>query len=253
MKKSIFLIAPLLLVTLQAQAIQDPETRRRLQERMGNYTRQATTAPKPAPDKPAIQKPTHWITDRVLVNVHTGPGEQHAPLGQLRPGQPLSVTGRQGDWYKVLVNGKTGFVNGQYVTTEQPESAPYPYIRVSAEALENADDNLLIAFDAIKAENERLVDENDKMRAGILQLKHENTQIMQISGSKIDIARKNERLRELNVQMGEEIDDLRASVERLSDRTDQTWFLYGGLAVLAGVLIGWIGPMLRRHKPNSGW
>lgn len=51
------------------------------------------------------------------VNLRSGPGTNHGIVGKALPGQPLTVIGREGDWYRVrLGDGKTAWIAAWLVT-----------------------------------------------------------------------------------------------------------------------------------------
>lgn len=64
------------------------------------------------------------------LNVRSGPGTEHQPVGQISPGTKYAVLGRSGDWVSIDYNGQTGWVAGWLVTiTGVPVSAaPQPVI-----------------------------------------------------------------------------------------------------------------------------
>lgn len=58
----------------------------------------------------------YTVTADVL-NVRTGAGTEHNIISKVREGQVLQVTGQENGWFKVSVNGQTGYVSGDFVTT----------------------------------------------------------------------------------------------------------------------------------------
>ncbi len=60
------------------------------------------------------------------LNVRTGPGTSYSSVGLVQKGTKLTITGKSGDWYKVLYNGKERYVSAQYLTVSQApkEDAP---------------------------------------------------------------------------------------------------------------------------------
>ncbi len=51
------------------------------------------------------------------VNLRSGPGTNHEIVGKALPGQPLTVVGREGDWYRVrLGDGMTAWIAAWLVT-----------------------------------------------------------------------------------------------------------------------------------------
>ncbi|PEE42354.1 enterotoxin EntFM [Bacillus pseudomycoides] len=58
----------------------------------------------------------YTVTADVL-NVRTGPGTGNDIISKVQEGQVLQVTGEENGWFKVNVNGKTGYVSSDFVTT----------------------------------------------------------------------------------------------------------------------------------------
>lgn len=55
------------------------------------------------------------------VFVRSGPGTSYAQIGGCSHGTHLVILGEEDGWYKVSVNGLTGYVSMEYVSTEFPE------------------------------------------------------------------------------------------------------------------------------------
>ncbi len=51
------------------------------------------------------------------LNVRSGPGTDHSIIGGLIPGAGVSITGKEGKWYKINYNGSTAYVHGDYINT----------------------------------------------------------------------------------------------------------------------------------------
>ncbi|MGG0456819.1 enterotoxin EntFM [Bacillus mycoides] len=58
----------------------------------------------------------YTVTADVL-NVRSGAGTGHNVISKVKEGQVLQVTGQENGWFKVSVNGQTGYVSGDFVTT----------------------------------------------------------------------------------------------------------------------------------------
>ncbi|MBY0597968.1 enterotoxin EntFM [Bacillus bingmayongensis] len=58
----------------------------------------------------------YTVTADVL-NVRSGAGTGHNIISKVTEGQVLQVTGQENGWFKVNVNGQTGYVSGDFVTT----------------------------------------------------------------------------------------------------------------------------------------
>lgn len=58
----------------------------------------------------------YTVTADVL-NVRSGAGTGHNVISKVKAGQVLQVIGQENGWFKVSVNGQTGYVSGDFVTT----------------------------------------------------------------------------------------------------------------------------------------
>ena len=55
------------------------------------------------------------VTQGSRLNVRTGAGMSYQIIDQLRPGEEVTVIGVEGDWYKVTIPEKTGYVHSDYL------------------------------------------------------------------------------------------------------------------------------------------
>ena len=55
------------------------------------------------------------VTRGSRLNLRTGAGMNYEIIDQLRPGEEVTVIGTEGDWYKVTVPEKTGYVHSDYL------------------------------------------------------------------------------------------------------------------------------------------
>ena len=55
------------------------------------------------------------VTQGSRLNLRTGAGMNYEIIDQLRPGEEVTVIGTEGDWYKVTVPEKTGYVHSDYL------------------------------------------------------------------------------------------------------------------------------------------
>ena len=60
------------------------------------------------------------------VRLRSAPSTSAAILGTYDRGLALSVTGVSGTWYKVTVNGQSGYISGDYVSFAKPETNSAP-------------------------------------------------------------------------------------------------------------------------------
>lgn len=57
------------------------------------------------------------------LNVRSGAGKSYSVIGKLSNNQEVSITGENGNWYKISYNGSTGYVSKNYVTTSSNSSS----------------------------------------------------------------------------------------------------------------------------------
>lgn len=56
------------------------------------------------------------VINGTYVRLRSGPSTSHAILGTYQPGTSMTVTGEDGDWYKVSCDGQDGYVYKTYLT-----------------------------------------------------------------------------------------------------------------------------------------
>lgn len=66
------------------------------------------------------------VYSTTTLNVRSGPGTSYSIVTSMKKGQSAVKTGASGSWYKVSVNGKTGYVSSKYITTTKPSSSSTP-------------------------------------------------------------------------------------------------------------------------------
>ncbi len=82
--------------------------------------------PMPASAGPALASLADTTPEAVvtadLLNVRSGPGTAYPVIGAVRKGQKLTLTGKSedGKWWQIDLNGKPGWISGQWVTTSGP-------------------------------------------------------------------------------------------------------------------------------------
>ena len=57
------------------------------------------------------------------VNVRSGPSTSYKVITSMSKGQIATKTGVSGNWAKISVNGKTGYVSSKYLTTSKPSTS----------------------------------------------------------------------------------------------------------------------------------
>jgi SH3 domain protein len=77
--------------------------------------------------------------------------------------------------------------------------------------------------------------------------------IKTISSGAINLDAKNRGLRESNEKLRNELELLKTDNLRLKDKSESNMMLFGGMLVLAGIIIALILPMLKISKKHDSW
>lgn len=175
------------------------------------------------------EPPTHYITDKLYAPIRAEQNEKAAVLHKgLESGTAVNILEKndQTGYAKIrTAENIEGWVRVQYLSEEAPVSMQ----------LEQA--NAQIAQLQIEKK----------------ELDEQLTAIKQISSSQIDTHERNAELVKQNSLLISEKEVLVTDNERLKDRNNQTWFLYGGILVALSSLLSILIPKLGKKRRNDGW
>lgn len=68
---------------------------------------------------------TATVNSAIGLNVRSGPGTQYSTIFTLDNYAVVTVTGKEGDWYKISYNGRSGYVSAQYLVLDENEDYVY--------------------------------------------------------------------------------------------------------------------------------
>ena len=77
--------------------------------------------PEPTPTPAPVTEETGYINGD-YVRFRTGPSTSDSIIDTYNKGKELTITGTSGDWTAVTIDGKSGYVYSQYVTTTNPNA-----------------------------------------------------------------------------------------------------------------------------------
>ncbi|MGM9588201.1 MAG: SH3 domain-containing protein [Candidatus Limivicinus sp.] len=77
--------------------------------------------PEPTPAPSPVTEETGYINGD-YVRFRTGPSTSDSIIDTYNKGKELTITGTSGDWTAVTIDGKSGYVYSQYVTTTNPNA-----------------------------------------------------------------------------------------------------------------------------------
>lgn len=169
-------------------------------------------------------------------------------------GLEVEVLSTDGDWSQVTTpGGITGWIETQYLTTQRTlNSTEQEYL--------NQIDTLNAQYSLLVGHVNRLLQETSPGSAIQIEgndpeaLEAEMAQLIQSASDAITLGSKNADLLKRNQTLQNELDLTNAENERLRLDTGRKWFVYGAMAVAAGVMLGLIMPIFRRRKKGfSEW
>ena len=176
-----------------------------------------------------LAQPQQYITDRVYAPLRSEQGEKGKLLHDgLESGTAVTVLERneQTGYARVrTADHVEGWLRSQYLSSDASATVQ----------LEQA--NAQIA----------------RLQAEKTQLEEELLAVKQISASQIDTHERNTELVKQNQLLISEKEVLMTDNERLQQRNNQTWFLYGGFLVAISALRCALIPRLGKQRRNDGW
>ncbi|MEX1032947.1 MAG: TIGR04211 family SH3 domain-containing protein [Cellvibrionaceae bacterium] len=188
---------------------------------------------------------TRYVSDELRINMRTGQGDQFRITKILPSGTRMSVLeqGTDGDWVRVrTLAGDEGWVRTQYLQ-DQP---------IARERLAQA--QALVGQAAeLQEQNRELSNQLQATRTEADRLSAELEELRRVSSNAVELNRANQQLMEERQLLETEINVLQAENERLSDDSNQTWFLYGAIAVGIGVIITLLAQSIRSRRRFSEW
>ena len=181
---------------------------------------------------------TRYISDNVYAFLHAGPGNQYRILGSINAGEPVEYLNRNADSKYVQIrdkDGRTGWVDGQFVQTEESFRSRLPALEQQL-----ADTRQQLA----SADERHRQDVQDKTE----RLQRQEQELGELQNQLAELRQTSDRLAEDNRRLSSLMDD-REHQMRLD------WLLHGGLVAGAGALVGFLLPLipLRRKRRQGRW
>lgn len=196
-----------------------------------------------------------YISDKLFVPVRKGQGNQFSILHRGLPsGTRVTLVERDTNWSKITTDeGITGWVRNQYLLENPTASVSIISVRAELEKAQDLNEKILTENEQL---NQQLQDTKNQLEQALalsVSTSSELSNLKEISGSAIQTHQQVQTLAKEIQLLQTENDVLIAEKEHLEQNERTTFFIYGMLAVLLGVLIAVIVPKLRIRKRNSGW
>ena len=199
-----------------------------------------------------------YVTDLIYTPIRTGPGGDYRIVNKGLPsGTQITYFGttEDGVWAEVETRGGTrGYLRAQYLQVEAPRANQ---VNALENELESAQARLSELTAQLDASMDELTSSNEDMGTAARDLeatKQELAEIKRISANAIQLDRLTNELTSKLEDANAQNDLLKLENARLEDRIESREFLYGSLAVLAGIFIALVIPRLTvKRRRNDGW
>jgi len=196
-----------------------------------------------------VKAETVYVSDQLEITLRTGPGLKNKITAMLKSGEGLEVLQEDANGYTQVraENGKTGWVLKRFLMSDP--SARSRLVEIQARELKLAEQQQEIqTLRATAVESETQSAAMQKYNSG---LKAELKKVKQIAADTLTINEKNEALTAILEQAESKQTSLQVENERLSNNTEQAWFIRGAGVILLGMLLGLLIPKLRFKKKRK--
>ncbi len=195
---------------------------------------------------------TRYISDQLRVPLRDSACRDCPTVHDgLTTGTPLTVLKEANGWSNVrTTEGLIGWLPSIYLIKDAPA-------RDRITSLENQIATLNIDNKALAEQAKTLRETNTELQLQLDRFGGAGKELgmdLKSLADAVSIQHQNDELMKRNKMLQGDIDVLTANVERLDQNRDQTWFIYGGLAVFLGALLSVLLPWLKRRRSGySQW
>ncbi|MGR8939992.1 MAG: TIGR04211 family SH3 domain-containing protein [Gammaproteobacteria bacterium] len=199
---------------------------------------------------------TVYVTDTHIIALRSEGSNNGALVRSLKTGTPLTVLdiNKKTGYTRVrLEDGTEGYILTRNTMKEPPSRTQLESATRESTALKS--ENAALKLELIKLKQfltpdstleQSLAKERDQLARELSELKKTSTNAMQIKAER-------DEYQERYVQIEKEAKQLERENADLKDRTEQDWFLYGGIVAFIGMLLGFILPKLSWRRKSSNW
>lgn len=205
----------------------------------------------------AFSASTHYVADQFFVPLRSGPSNQHRIVdATLKTGTPLTLleTDTKAGYSKVVTpKGREGWIENQYLSDKpiarillEREREISKQLRERLARLQNQSDSATSTSNDLSLKVNALSSENQRISTELANLKR-------ISSNAINLDVSNRELLQTNEMLKIDISELQSENDRLSNKSEKEWFLRGAFAVLIGVVIALVLPLLKPKAKSNEW
>lgn len=198
-----------------------------------------------------------YVKDSLDLDLRSGPSNEYRIIKFLSSGEHLIVVEdpelTNSNYTKVRTGkGDEGYVLTRFLQNEPIAKEKLIFANREIEKLKSDLEKIRTERDKFKSDANKLESESSNLASNKDELEKELARIKSISASALDLDKKYKALVKENQELEVQLQTISTENAQLHDTRQQTYILYGGGLVFAGILAGLILPALR-GKRNSGW
>lgn len=200
---------------------------------------------------------THYVADQFFVPLRSGPSNKYRIIdSSLRTGTALSLVESDSvsGYSKVITpSGKEGWIESQYLSAQ-------PIARILLEREREKTSALQSELKQTKEKRAAATSTSSELERKVSALSSENQKIStelanikRVSSNAINLDISNRELLQNNEMLKIEISELQSENDRLASKSEKEWFLRGAFAVIIGVVLTIVIPLLKPKPKSNEW
>lgn len=197
---------------------------------------------------------TVWVTDKIEVQLRSGPGNQYRVVKALQIGTELIQrdAGENNGYVRVsLENGEDGWIASRLLS-----STPVAHVEAEENSKRMARLNdeirqLKSERDSLKAQKENAEKSIQNLNGESARMASEVTAIKQASANVLQIQNERDQLTQEKVNLESQLETIKREKESMDSSLKQDWFMIGAGVLFGGIALGLILPRLTWRKKNS--
>lgn len=199
---------------------------------------------------------TGYITDQLKITLRSGESTTHKVIRMLPSGTAVEILSRNSDtnYAKVrLPDGTVGYVLSRMLLKERPARERLAEAEQQLVVLRQEPGKLSSQLADLQESHADLQQRFNSMKSENSDLKQELSRLRKVAQDPLRIATERDDAVERSQQLADELDILKLKNQRLTDKTEQNWFLIGAGVIIAGIILGLLIPHMRVKKNRSEW
>lgn len=195
-----------------------------------------------------------YVSDKLEVQMRSGPSLQHKIVKMLPSGTPLTVIENDATTGYSLVqleSGDEGWILSRYLTNQPAARTLVEENLRKLTELSEENKNLKAELAALKASKEDAEKTGQVLNAETQRLNSELIAIRQASSNVLQIQNERDQLQEKVIGLERDLEKIRREKNAQDADVKQHWFMIGAGVLLGGILLGLILPRVGWRKRSS--